>query len=252
MGRSVYSTAVVVSVRCAPPGIASAARWVAYRSGVRTRLLALPAAAALAFSLAACGATSDTGSSGASEPPATAAECAYVESAGGVRDVTAPEAPASGVVEVTLETNAGDIAMTLAGDRTPCTVASFVSLAEQGYYDDSPCHRLTTQGIFVLQCGDPSGTGMGGPGYSYADELDGTETYPAGTIAMANAGPDTNGSQFFLVYEDTALPPSYTVFGELSPQGLDVVAQIASAGAEGGAADGAPASPVTISAVTVG
>ncbi|GAA1857124.1 peptidylprolyl isomerase [Microbacterium koreense] len=221
---------------------------------MRTRLLALPAAAALAFSLAACGATSDTGASdtGSSEPSAAAVECEYVDSAGGVRDVASPEAPASGVVDVTLETNAGDITMALDGDRTPCTVASFVSLAEQGYYDDSPCHRLTTQGIFVLQCGDPSGTGMGGPGYSYADELDGTETYPAGTVAMANAGPDTNGSQFFLVYEDTSLPPSYTVFGELSPQGLDLVAQIASAGAEGGAADGAPAQPVTITGVSLG
>ncbi|QLD11864.1 peptidylprolyl isomerase [Microbacterium oleivorans] len=180
--------------------------------------------------------------------------CAYVEAAGGVREVTPPpaEAEVTGEVAAVLQTSVGDIPMTLDADRTPCTVGSFVSLAEQGYYDDSPCHRLTTSGIFVLQCGDPSGTGRGGPGYRYADELDDSETYPAGTVAMANAGPDTNGSQFFLVYEDTPLPPSYTVFGQLDEAGLAVVREVASAGAEGGAADGAPATTVTITGVTLG
>ena len=105
-----------------------------------------------------------------------------------------------------------------------------MSLAEQGYFDDTTCHRLTTKGIFVLQCGDPTATGSGGPGYSFEDELDGSEKYPAGTIAMANAGPDTNGSQFFLVYEDTELPPSYTTFGTIDDAGLDVVEEVADAG----------------------
>ncbi len=180
--------------------------------------------------------------------------CAYVEAAGGVREVTPPpaEAEVTGDVAAVLQTSVGDIPMTLTADRTPCTVGSFVSLAQQGYYDDSPCHRLTTSGIFVLQCGDPSGTGRGGPGYRYADELDDSETYPAGTVAMANAGPDTNGSQFFLVYEDTPLPPSYTVFGQLDEAGLAVVREVAAAGAEGGAADGAPATAVTITGVTLG
>lgn len=180
--------------------------------------------------------------------------CAYVEAAGGVRDVTPPpaEAEVSGQVSAVLQTSAGDIPMTLDADRTPCTVGSFVSLAEQGYYNDSPCHRLTTSGIFVLQCGDPSGTGRGGPGYNYADELDGSETYPAGTVAMANAGPNTNGSQFFLVYEDTPLPAKYTVFGTLDEAGLAVVREVAVAGAEGGAGDGAPATPVTITGVSLG
>jgi len=180
--------------------------------------------------------------------------CAYVEAAGGVREVTPPpaEAEVTGDVAAVLQTSVGDIPMTLTADRTPCTVGSFVSLAQQGYYDDSPCHRLTTSGIFVLQCGDPSGTGRGGPGYRYADELDDSETYPAGTVAMANAGPDTNGSQFFLVYEDTPLPPSYTVFGQLDEAGLAVVREVAGAGAEGGAADGAPATAVTITGVTLG
>ncbi|MDN8548836.1 peptidylprolyl isomerase [Microbacterium sp. NM3R9] len=180
--------------------------------------------------------------------------CAYVEAAGGVREVTAPpaEAEVSGDVAAVLQSSAGDIPMTLTADRTPCTVGSFVSLAEQGYYDDAPCHRLTTEGIFVLQCGDPSGTGRGGPGYRYADELDGSETYPAGTVAMANAGPDTNGSQFFLVYEDTPLPPSYTVFGQLDEAGLAVVREVAAAGTDSGAGDGAPATAVTITGVSLG
>ncbi|MDN3495034.1 peptidylprolyl isomerase [Planococcus sp. APC 4015] len=213
---------------------------------MRRRLLALPLAALALAMFAGCT------SAAPDAAPSQSEGCSYAEAAGGVREVSIPDAAATGTVEATLQTSSGDIPMTLDADRTPCTVGSFVSLVEQGYYDDSPCHRLTTEGIFVLQCGDPSGTGMGGPGYSYADELDGSETYPAGTVAMANAGPDTNGSQFFLVYEDTTLPPSYTVFGTLSPEGLAVVQTIASAGAEGGASDGAPASPVTITGVSLG
>ena len=150
-----------------------------------------------------------------------------------------------------METSAGTIGLTLDGATTPCTVNSFVSLAEQGYFDDTECHRLTTSGIFVLQCGDPSASGRGGPGYSYADELDGSETYPAGTLAMANAGPDTNGSQFFLVYADTKLPPSYTVFGQMDEAGLAVVEAIAAKGAVGGGGDGAPAEAVTISSISI-
>lgn len=223
---------------------------------MRKRLIAVPLLALTLALLAGCSTPASPGAT--TEPsapaPAEAQGCEYVENSGAVRDVTAPDAePAvAGIVDATLQTSAGDIPLTLDADRTPCTVGSFVSLAEQGYYDDSSCHRLTTTGIFVLQCGDPSGTGRGGPGYSYADELDGSETYPAGTIAMANAGPDTNGSQFFLVYEDTALPPSYTVFGELSPEGLEVVQAVAAAGTADGAPDGAPATTVTITGVTLG
>lgn len=213
---------------------------------MRSRLLSLPLVAVTLTMLAGCAAGTPDAA------PTETDGCSYVEAAGGVRDVSVPTADVTGVVESTLQTTAGDVPMMLDADSTPCTVGSFVSLAEQGYYDDSPCHRLTTAGIFVLQCGDPSGTGMGGPGYSYADELDGGETYPAGTVAMANAGADTNGSQFFLVYEDTELPAAYTVFGELSPEGLAVVRQIASAGVEGGAGDGSPATPVTITAVALG
>ena len=110
-----------------------------------------------------------------------------------------------------------------------------MSLAEQGYFDATPCHRLTTQGIFVLQCGDPTGTGTGGPGYSFDDELSGDETYPAGTLAMANAGPNTNGSQFFIVYEDTQLPPAYAVFGTVDEAGIKIVQEVAEKGTDTGA-----------------
>lgn len=179
--------------------------------------------------------------------------CAYIEAPGAVREVDAPPADAaSGTIDVVLTTSAGEIPVTLDADRAPCTVGSFVSLAEQGYFDETNCHRLTTQGIFVLQCGDPSATGRGGPGYSYADELDGSETYPAGTVAMANAGPNTNGSQFFLVFADTQLPPSYTVFGQMDAAGLEVVKAIAEMGAVGGSPDGAPSTEVLIESVQVG
>ena len=220
---------------------------------MRPRLLAVPLVALALTLLAGC--ASGGPAPAVSESVAPAADgCAYVPGSGAARDVDAPstEPAMSGTVSATLQTSAGDIPMTLDADRTPCTVGSFVSLADQGYYSDTVCHRLTTSGIFVLQCGDPSGTGRGGPGYSYADELDGTETYPAGTVAMANAGPDTNGSQFFLVYEDSQLPPSYTVFGQLDAAGLAVVQQIAAAGTDTGAADGAPATPVTITGIALG
>ena len=98
-----------------------------------------------------------------------------------------------------------------------------MSLATQGYFDGTICHRLTTleeSGIAVIQCGDPSGTGSGGPGYTFADETTGDEKYTAGVIAMANRGPDTNGSQFFIVYDDSPLPPDYTVFGSIDDASL--------------------------------
>ena len=112
---------------------------------------------------------------------------------------------------------------------------SFVSLAEQGYFDNTPCHRLTTAQtqIYVLQCGDPTGTGTGGPGYTIPDELTGTETYPPGTLAMANTGqPDSGGSQFFIVYQATTHPPNYTVFGHISPAGVKAVQKLAAKGTD--------------------
>jgi peptidyl-prolyl cis-trans isomerase B (cyclophilin B) len=153
-----------------------------------------------------------------------------------------------------MATSVGTLGLALDAAKAPCTVGSFVSLAEQGYFDGTSCHRLTTAGIFVLQCGDPTGSGSGGPGYSFPDELSGKETYPAGTLAMANAGPDTNGSQFFIVYGDTQLPPSYTVFGTVDAAGLHAVRRVARAGTDNafGSGDGHPRKPVKIDSVSVG
>ncbi|WP_457033598.1 peptidylprolyl isomerase [Kitasatospora sp. P5_F3] len=123
-----------------------------------------------------------------------------------------------------LATSCGEVTITLDAAKAPHTVNSFAYLASEQYFDHVKCHRLTTEGIYVLQCGDPAGTGSGGPGYQFADENLTGATYPAGTVAMANAGPGTNGSQFFLVYKDTQLPPSYTPFGKITG-GLDVLSR---------------------------
>ncbi len=161
------------------------------------------------------------------------------------------EPTVKGDVAVTIKTSVGPVKATLDATAAPCTVNSFVSLADQGYYDGTPCHRITTTpGFEVLQCGDPTGTGGGGPGYGYADELKGDEVYPAGTLAMANAGPNTNGSQFFIVYGDTNLPPAYTVFGTVDAPGLKAIKKVARDGStpEG---DGAPNTPIKLTKVTV-
>jgi peptidyl-prolyl cis-trans isomerase B (cyclophilin B) len=126
-----------------------------------------------------------------------------------------------------------------------------VYLAQQGFFDGTPCHRLTSGGLSVLQCGDPSGTGTGGPTYDFPTQVTGTETYPRGTLAMANAGQGTDASQFFLVYADSQLQPDYTVVGTIDEAGLATLDAIAAAGIEGGASDGAPAQPVTIESMTV-
>ena len=216
--------------------------------------LTVPAAiAVLALSLAAC---SGDDSSTAVEEEAPAASstttCDYPADSMAAKEVDPPaaEAPDTGEAEVTLSTSVGDLRATLDREKTPCTVNSFMSLAEQGYFDDVTCHRMTTAGIFVLQCGDPSGTGAGGPGYSFADELDGSETYGAGTLAMANAGPDTNGSQFFIVYADTELPPAYAVFGTVDEAAVETVQGVADKGVDSPTGDGAPNQDVTIESVS--
>ncbi|MFF4321582.1 peptidylprolyl isomerase [Streptomyces sp. NPDC001568] len=160
-----------------------------------------------------------------------------------------------------LKTSAGPIKFEMDAAKTPQTVNSFKSLADKGFFDNTKCHRLVTGGIFVLQCGDPEGTGSGGPGYNIPDEnLDalgkpneqGQVTYPAGTVAMANTGqPGTGGSQFFLVYKDSPLPPQYTPFGTIDPAGVKVLEEVAKAGTATGTPDGAPKTPVTIEKGTV-
>ncbi|MFP5333925.1 MAG: peptidylprolyl isomerase [Actinomycetes bacterium] len=158
----------------------------------------------------------------------------------------------------TLATSCGDVTVELDGQAAPQAVASFVQLAREGYFAGSPCHRLTTEGIFVLQCGDPTGTGTGGPGYTFGPVENAPEgdVYPAGTLAMARVGGDaeSQGSQFFLVYEDSTIPSDaaggYTVFGRITA-GLDVVQQVADGGVAGGGGDGQPARAVSIEQVTV-
>jgi peptidyl-prolyl cis-trans isomerase B (cyclophilin B) len=157
----------------------------------------------------------------------------------------------TGKFVATLDTNRGTVKFDLLTDKAPCTVGSFRSLANAGFYNDTPCHRLVVQpGFGVLQCGDPSGTGSGGPGYTFKDENLAGATYPKGTVAMANSGPNTNGSQFFLVFTDTQLPPSYTPFGKIT-SGLDVLTKVAAGGVNGSGGDGAPKLPVQLQKVTV-
>ncbi len=168
-------------------------------------------------------------------------------------------------IGVNIVTNRGTIGLQLANNESPCTVNSFVSLAQQKFFNDTQCHRLTTSpGLSVLQCGDPKGDGTGGPGYQFADEyptdqyppgapaLKKPVMYPRGTLAMANAGPNTNGSQFFMVYRDSQLPPAYTVFGAVDATGLATIDKIAAAGVAGGGVDGPPATPVTIKSARLG
>jgi peptidyl-prolyl cis-trans isomerase B (cyclophilin B) len=153
----------------------------------------------------------------------------------------------------TFATNCGNIVVTTVGAKAPITITQLATLARGGYFNDSLCHRLTTKGLYVLQCGDPTATGGGGPNFSYRDENLPTESlnnYPAGTVAMANSGPGTNGSQFFLVFADTTLGANYTIWGTIT-QGLDIVKAIAKAGVKGGGADGAPNQPISIKRVTV-
>ena len=146
--------------------------------------------------------------------------------------------------DVTLTTNVGPIVVRLNTPDAPCTSNNFRALSAFKYFDNTPCHRLTTQGIYVLQCGDPTGKGTGGPGYTFADEnLEGAK-YPRGTVAMANSGPGTNGSQFFLVYKDTQLDPNYTPFGTII-KGLDLIEKVAAAGSTPDG-DGKPKTAVTI------
>ena len=199
-----------------------------------------------------------TSAAASAEPSATPDEatpgdpgCEYPKTdTPATREVTLP--PTEGVETeqvylVTLATTQGDIVFEMDSAEAPCTANNLRSLAHFKYFDDTPCHRLTTEGISVLQCGSPDGSGNGGPGYSFKDEnLEGA-TYERGTVAMANSGPNTNGSQFFLVYEDSALPPNYTPFGTIV-SGLDVLEKIAAAGSDesNGVGDGKPNLPVQI------
>ena len=165
-------------------------------------------------------------------------------------------------ISASMSTNQGNLGLMLDNAKSPCTVNSFASLANSGYFNETPCHRLTTsEGLSVLQCGDPTGEGTGGPGYQFGNEyptdqfqpddpkLQEPVRYPRGTLAMANAGPGTNGSQFFLVYKDSELPPNYTVFGTIDETGLATLDKIAAGGVAGGGQDGKPALDVQVKSI---
>lgn len=162
--------------------------------------------------------------------------------------------PSTGDLIVTMAMTGGTV--TLTGDRAaaPCTVHSFESLVKQDYFNDTACHRLADSGLFMIQCGDPTGTGRGGPGYAFDDELSGTEKYTAGTVAMANAGPGTNGSQFFIVFEDSPLPANYTIFGHVDAASLKVIKAMAAEGHDNSFGDGTgkPRNAFTITTATLG
>ncbi|WP_203901274.1 peptidylprolyl isomerase [Virgisporangium aliadipatigenens] len=205
-----------------------------------------------------------------------AQKCAWTtEAAEGSKDVGRP--PTEKILEngfqtMKLTTNKGELEALIDVSKVPCTAASFTFLAGKDYFKDTKCHRLTTEGIFVLQCGDPAANGKGGPGYKFADENlptpaastpatdpsasasaappAGKVVYKAGTIAMANSGADTNGSQFFIVYQDSTMDPNYAVLGTVT-KGLDVVQTLAKAGTAEGNTDGAPKEEVVIQSLTM-
>ena len=211
----------------------------------RARSLLLVLLGLAAVLLAGCGIPS-----GPAQPTPTAGgdsapgQCAYEAAGDAGRPVEPPPTTgvaSTGTLRYTLTMTEGPVTITLDQGRAPCTVNSFVSLARQGYFDKTRCHRLADSGIFVLQCGDPTGTGQGGPGYQFADETRGGESYVRGVVAMANAGPGTNGSQFFLVWDDSTgldQSPNYTIFGTLDPASRDVVAEMAAEGQDGSSPDG--------------
>ena len=188
---------------------------------------------------------------------APATHCTYTAHPPAARQVGLPPAKPDDAAkyQATVHTSRGNVVIDLLNSKATCTVNSFVFLARQKYYNNTPCPRLTTTGgLFVLQCGDPTGTGSGGPGYEFASENLTGASYPAGTLAMANTGaPDSNGSQFFVVYKNSSLPPSYTPFGTIV-KGLNIIQTVGSRGYGpplNPAGGGKPKESVVIESVTI-
>jgi peptidyl-prolyl cis-trans isomerase B (cyclophilin B) len=238
---------------------------------VTSRLRVVPGLVGLLVAVAGCSGTvtGEAGSTGptrdpsldATTPDGTTTTCEFTAA-----DATNPYlievdpppevVPADGTTDLQVATNLGDLVLTVDHRTTPCAAASLVHLAGAGFFDDTPCHREVDDDVVrVLQCGDPTGTGVGGPTYTSPTEVTGDETYPRGTVAMANSGQGFDGSQFFLVWEDSQLPPAYTVVGSVDEAGLAVLDEVAANGNDGSLdpspGGGAPTVPVTIESVTV-
>jgi cyclophilin family peptidyl-prolyl cis-trans isomerase len=230
-----------------------------------TRTLAAVLVAAAVMGGAACGGDDD-GEAAATAPGTSAPaevvtnfagdECSAREPDPSPQPATYPAAPPltidpAGSYTATLETSCGRIVIELDAEQAPQAVNNFVFLAREGFYDGLTFHRVVTD--FVIQGGDPEGDGRGGPGYTFPDELP-DDGYPAGSVAMANAGPDTNGSQFFIVTGTAPLPNAYTRFGRVA-EGLDVARAIeafADPSLDPGDPDSqVPASPVYMYSVTI-
>jgi peptidyl-prolyl cis-trans isomerase B (cyclophilin B) len=195
------------------------------------------------------------GSPRAATSSAAVTHCTYTAKPPAARNVGMPPAKpdSAATYQATIATNRGDVVIDLLNSKATCTVNSFVYLAAKKYFNNTKCNRLSTVAAYsVLQCGDPTGTGSGGPGYKFADENLAGATYPEGTVAMANNGANTNGSQFFLVYKNFTLGPSYTPFGKVV-SGLDIIQNVAKKGSDNsnGTGDGHPKESVIIESVTI-
>jgi peptidyl-prolyl cis-trans isomerase B (cyclophilin B) len=262
------SVSVIVAVVVVAVGVGAAAIAGAFSSGPSSAAASNSSTPAASTTPAASNSASPSASATPS-PTSTAAmvdgKCIYTKSGTAARKVSLPAAKPDTSASYTAKftTNRGVIRLKL-DSAAPCTVNSFVSLADQSYFNNTHCHRLVTTAIYVLQCGDPTGTGDGGPGYVFNSEnlsslkqvtADGTKEtlYPAGSVAMANTGqPDSNGSQFFFVYKNTDLPASYTPFGTIT-SGLSIIQKVAKAGSDNsnGTGDGHPKEKVQIDRVTI-
>jgi peptidyl-prolyl cis-trans isomerase B (cyclophilin B) len=191
--------------------------------------------------------------------------CTYTASAGSKPSLPPATPDWAASYTATISTNRGPIVIKLANSKATCTVNSFVHLAEAGFWGNTQCHRVSDSGgLYMLQCGDPTAKasealscssatlGTGGPGYEFNDENLTGATYPAGTVAMANSGANTNGSQFFLVFANTSLPASYTPFGTITT-GLDTLQNVAKAGTSCtmSAGGGVPKEKVIINSVSI-
>jgi peptidyl-prolyl cis-trans isomerase B (cyclophilin B) len=234
---------------------------------LRTSVAAVAAVLAAAVSGCSSGSSSTPQSGGGSKPTASGImTCTYTPTSSGSVSLPPSTTNPNIAYTATMHTSQGNITITLLNSRAPCTVNSFVHLAETGFWAGTQCHRISTNGgLYMLQCGDPtakanatlscdSSVGSGGPGYSFNDENLTGATYRAGTVAMANAGPNTNGSQFFLVFQNSQLSPAYTPFGTISAGGLTILQRVAKGGTTctfASAGGGVPKDKVIINSVTI-